>query len=37
MYAYAPNSLGWIDPLGLSRCNVNARAYEEKNTEYVRW
>ncbi|EMB4326911.1 RHS repeat-associated core domain-containing protein [Pluralibacter gergoviae] len=23
LYAYAPNPLDWIDPLGLARCNIN--------------
>ncbi|MFD1803598.1 RHS repeat-associated core domain-containing protein, partial [Mixta tenebrionis] len=29
-YAYAPNPLTWIDPLGLTDCSVKARKYEEK-------
>ncbi|ELY2855686.1 RHS repeat-associated core domain-containing protein [Cronobacter dublinensis] len=30
LYAYAPNPLSYIDPLGLSDCSVKAREYEEK-------
>ncbi|EOU7475430.1 RHS repeat-associated core domain-containing protein, partial [Escherichia coli] len=28
LYAYAPNPLSWIDPLGLNNCNVNKAAKE---------
>ncbi|WP_172731733.1 RHS repeat-associated core domain-containing protein [Pluralibacter gergoviae] len=30
-YAYAPNPLSWIDPLGLSACSTGSGKYQAKN------
>jgi len=36
LYQYAPNPLGWIDPLGLNNCNTVKRAVTPEQMESIR-
>ncbi|WP_369012052.1 hypothetical protein SM114_11425 [Erwinia pyrifoliae] len=33
LYAYAPNPYGWVDPLGLAKCNSQFNSRKEEPLE----
>ncbi|NUU69037.1 RHS domain-containing protein [Enterobacteriaceae bacterium BIT-l23] len=34
LYQYAPNPLGWVDPLGLAACNTGSKAINPKDIRF---
>ncbi|MDA8481419.1 hypothetical protein NNO04_22630, partial [Citrobacter sp. Awk 4] len=38
LYQYAPNPLGWIDPLGLTPCSTGTKnSYEQARNKALKW